>query len=143
MSKVVITRPAEWTNWGQRYKLRIDREAVGDIKRDEIKEFEVAAGTHEIDASVGWMSSQPYMFDIREDETIYLKVSVSKLAGSWRQIGSIAVLLYIFVIRNVFKTEGTVWETVFYFVLVLLSLFLIYDVTLGKKNHLWIRPDIR
>ncbi|HRO42790.1 MAG TPA: hypothetical protein PL009_08140 [Flavipsychrobacter sp.] len=143
MGKIVIARPNEWTNRAKKYKLKLDGEEIDEIKRHEIKEFDLSPGKHTITASLGWLSSNSFDFEISENETKYFKVSVSRFAGWWRQIGSVGILLYILVLRRVFDTEETVWETVFYCVLIFFCLLLVYDVSFGRKKHLWIRPDIK
>jgi hypothetical protein len=141
MSKIVIRRPPEWTNRLRKYKLSLDGENVGVISRNEIQEYPVTPGRHKLAASVDWLSSNEYDFDISEGETLYLRVSVSKMAGTWRRIGSITILLYILVLSKVFETEGTIWEKIFYGFLIVFALLLLYDLTLGRKKHLSIRPD--
>jgi len=141
MSKLVIARPNEWMNRLRKYKLTVDGSEAGALSRSEIKEFDLAPGKHQVTASMGWLSSESYEFELAENETKYLKVTVSKMSGWWRQMGSVVIILYILVLRRIFDTRETVWETIFYCLLIIFCLLLIYDVTLGRKRHLWIRPD--
>ncbi len=141
MSKLIIIRPREWVNRSTKYKLILDGIELDTIKNDEIKEFNITAGRHTLKARMNWMSSREYTFDLKDDEIKYLKLSVSKRSGLWRMAGGFVLLFYMFVIRPLFKTEQTVWETVFHSVLLFFALILLYDITLGRKSYLNLREN--
>ena len=139
MAKIVITRPKEWVNRMRKYQLVLDGNKTGKIKNDEIVELDVTAGRHTIEAKVDWAGSSIYELEITEGETKYLTVSTFKHANWLMPTGSILIITYILLLRNVLDTRNTAIDNVFHVFLVLYLLIIVYFLSIGRKKYLWLR----
>jgi len=143
MSKIVVSRPKEWINRRRAYKLKLDDQDLGEIKNDQILEFEVAPGRHSLRAIVDWTSSNTWDMEIAEGETHYIRLSAFKHANWLMPSGSILIMLYVIVLRRTFQLGNTIWEKIYWGILILYVGVFAFYLTLGRKRYLWLRTDIK
>jgi len=143
VSKIVISRSGEWVNRRRRYKLKLDEQELADIKTNEIKEFNVSPGKHVLQATIDWTSSNAFEFDIADGETVYIRLSAFKHANWLIPLGSAVVILYVLVLQRLFRLQDTIWEKIFWGVILLYLGIFLYHLTLGRKRYLWLRADTK
>ena len=141
MSKIVITRPAEWVNKWRKYRLILDEQPLAEIKNDQILEFEVSPGRYILRATIDWTGSNIYEFEIAEGETRYITLSTFRNANWLIPSGSILILSYMLVLRRLFQLKDTIWEKIYWAVLLFYAGIFLYYLTLGRKKYLWLRAD--
>ena len=69
MPTISIQRSSEYANRLRAIKLFLDGKEIGKIKNAESLDFEVAPGTHILQAKVDWCSSNPVSFHVNGNET--------------------------------------------------------------------------
>lgn len=65
-------RRGGWADIYRRYKVLIDGEQIGAIRRGERQTFEVAPGTHQVMLKIDWGRSNPVDVHVEEGETAEL-----------------------------------------------------------------------
>jgi hypothetical protein len=126
----------------RRHDLLLDDKLVQRIKKDEIVELEVSAGTHTLKGRIDWCTSNEFTFDVSENEIRYLKISGFKHSNWIMPILFIIILFHIFVLQPVFRRlHFEFLDNVFFGFIIMCGLFLVYLYTLGRKKYLWIRDD--
>ncbi|WP_413480022.1 hypothetical protein [Carnobacterium maltaromaticum] len=81
MGKLKLTRGFKGANAFRAYKVFIDDELVGKIKRKQTLEFEVPRGTHKIHCKIDWENSNELIVDI-VDKPILLEVNAKSAIES-------------------------------------------------------------
>jgi hypothetical protein len=72
-ARVTLKRlPRPWGDIGRTYKVFIDDQAVGAIRRKETKTFEVSPGKHQIHLEVDWCSSRTVSVELPPGEEVKL-----------------------------------------------------------------------
>jgi hypothetical protein len=57
-------RPTAWSSRFRAYKVAIDGEVLGELRRGEEQVFEVRPGHHEVQLRIDWTRSQPVEVDL-------------------------------------------------------------------------------
>lgn len=139
-TKIIISRSSEWMNRLRSFKVLINGGEVGILKNGATEEFSVLPGTNSVQCKVDWYSSRPFSVDIKEGETVYLRVK-SGMKYYWPSF--IAILVGVFV---VFYYKGRPdkpeWVDIVPFVLLIPGvLYSLYYTTIGRKNYLVVQKD--
>jgi hypothetical protein len=69
MAILKITRENEYANRMRAIKIFVDNVLVGSIENNETKEFEIAAGSHEVQAKIDWCTSNKISFSVYQNDT--------------------------------------------------------------------------
>ncbi|MFC7547218.1 hypothetical protein [Plantactinospora sp. GCM10030261] len=73
---VTFHRPASgWRDMLRPYKLLIDGQVKGTIRRDQARSFVVAPGRHVAQARIDWTGSRPVEFEVGPGGTVELVVT--------------------------------------------------------------------
>lgn len=141
MSKIILNRKSEWVNRARGYKVLIDGEEKGAIKNGNSDEFMVPAGSHTVECKLSWCKSNIYNITVTEGEVKYLHVK-----SGMRYYTPVYVLLMIFILSPFItnKTEFgiTPWyETLRAALLILIALYFVYYLTLGRHKYLVLEED--
>jgi len=140
-TKIILNRKSEWINRGRSIKFFIDNAELSKVKNGSSEEYIVTPGTHTLQCKIDWCGSQELILDLQEGETKFLKV---RSGMRYNAVGYVLVLIALF--SGVFldlahkaRPEFFLW---FQVALLLPSgLYLLYYLTLGKKNYLLLEED--
>jgi hypothetical protein len=69
MPLLKITRQSEYANRMRAIKIFVDAICIGTIENGETKEFEIAKGSHEVQAKIDWCTSNKVTFSINQNDT--------------------------------------------------------------------------
>lgn len=89
-----LTRGTSYSDKLRKYKIYIDDVYRGDIKINEVKEYEVDNGNHSIYAKIDWCRSNILNIDINNSK---LELEVGSSLIGWRILFSI---IYITFLKN-------------------------------------------
>lgn len=134
MSKLVITRPKEWINKYRRYKIFLDGNSLGEIKNDEILEFELPNGQHTIKAKIDWCSSNEMTVTGYNNEPIHLKLTAFK-ESKWLMPLSMIIAIGTLIAMNLLHNQKLF---VFIFIPLILQL---YFFTIRRNSYLYLREN--
>jgi len=70
MPFVKIHRASQYADAVRAYKIYVDGELKGEIRRNSTEDFFVTEGTHSIQLKIDWCGSPEIEFDARAEETI-------------------------------------------------------------------------
>lgn len=132
MSILRIHRSSEYTNKLRSYVLYIDGKKAGQIRDGEIKEFEIAPGTHTVVARIDWARSNELEVEIGEEEIKELQVRGFR-NGNWLIPISFLIIALHFVLRF------TVGFDYLIFLIIPGFTILVYYNTIGRKEYLRLR----
>lgn len=141
MARIVVTRPKEWMHRFNRYTMWIDGIEHEAIRMEEVKEFNMAAGRHRLQAKMNWLTSNEMICDLGEDEILYVRLTVQPRITWVRAIVSVLVLSYIMLLQRFFKAQHNGFEYIFWTLLVLALCTVAYDISLGRKSYLRLTRD--
>ncbi|MGL5895041.1 MAG: hypothetical protein ACRCZM_10590 [Bacteroidales bacterium] len=132
MITIEITRSRELLNSVREYSIYIDDKLVGSIYNGRTVEFNVLNGEHRVRVDIDWLSSQEMIVSGESDQTIKLVVSNSKYITPlfW----TIIMLPIVFSILCEISFIGN-----YAYLLLLIVLFPLYMVTIGRKRYLSLR----
>jgi hypothetical protein len=66
-AQIHVDRAANaWIDRARAYKLVVDGQPIGEIRRGESKVFDVPAGAHEVNMKIDWALSPPVALDLPE-----------------------------------------------------------------------------
>ncbi|MGL5014271.1 MAG: hypothetical protein ACRC6V_08275 [Bacteroidales bacterium] len=135
MVTIEITRSRELLNSVREYSIYIDDKLVGSIYNGRTVEFNVLNGEHRVRVDIDWLSSQEMIVSGESDQTIKLVVSNSKYITPlfW----TIIMLPIVFSILCEISFIGN-----YAYLLLLIVLFPLYMVTIGRKRYLSLRNHI-
>ena len=91
MSKIIISRTSQRSNFMRGYDIYIDNERIDAINNGKKKIIEVSQGNHEIYMKIDWCKSKKLNVNLTKGQELNLKCG-SKITG----IKQVFVLLYIF-----------------------------------------------
>lgn len=134
MTKLTITRTSEWNNKGREIGVYIDSKKMGTISNGETKDFDIDAGSHQINAKIDWCKSPVIDFQAVENQTTEIKIGGYKYAGLIRIIAVVFALMYVIALY-VFNQKLS-------FLILVVGIGLIYPLyylTIGKNRFLTIR----
>ncbi len=81
-ARIIFYRAGGWTDRARAYKLMIDGEECGRIKRNSSLAVDLPAGRHRITARIDWCSGNVVTVDL--DEGGMVEIDVSNPHGPWR-----------------------------------------------------------
>ncbi len=139
-TKIIISRSSEWMNRLRTFKILINNNQVGALKNGGTEEFSVQPGTNSVQCKVDWYSSRPLSIDIKEGETVYLRVrSGMKLYWLFMVAIIAGVFLVFYYRRNPDRPE---WVNPVTLILLIPGvLYSLYYTTIGRKNYLLLQKD--
>lgn len=80
--QIVVTRPQGFYQDAlRRYKILIDGEDAGSLKRGEVLQHTVQAGPHDVAAKIDWSGSPTTQVDVPPGGTVHLKVGPGSPLG--------------------------------------------------------------
>jgi hypothetical protein len=129
MATIRIHRTSEYINGMRNYRILIDNKQVGTIADGETKEFVTEAGQRTITAKIDWCSSPDILLDVKDGETIALRVGGFK-NGSWLMYLGGGILLLHFILSVTLNFDFAVFLVIPVFIL------LAYFLTVGRKSYL-------
>jgi hypothetical protein len=132
MPKLVIKRANEFMNVTRKMGIYFDGKKLGTIANNATQTYEIAAGSHTLNAKIDWCGSRDYQFSINEGETKYVKLSGIPYANP---ILLIWAALFVINIMVVFSTGR---NFLLYFSIPFAAL-LIYYFTVGRNDYIKIR----
>jgi hypothetical protein len=131
MATVKIKRTNDYVNYLRDYRLFIDGQKIGTIGNNQTKEFEIPIGQHSLIAKIDWCSSPEFSFEVSDRES---KVVLLGGIRSWR---------WVMPLITMFVALALILKDVSYYistVLVLIPfLYILYYLTIGRKNYLTIK----
>ena len=136
--RIILVRKRAWRSRFRNYKVNINGVQQGEIANGNTEEYEVPGGSNEIHCTIYWLSSNSYTVDIRPGEVVYLKV------GSGIKYFWIAYAITMFFLvgrlfyREQLKLDGSPLMAI---LLVLVSCYYLYYLTIGRKSYLKIEED--
>ena len=92
---IKINRSTSYADKIRAYKIILDNECLGEIKRKETREFEVTEGKHTIYLKIDWCKSNKIEFYASSDEVIEFDCGIS--ISGWRTLLS---FIYITFLKN-------------------------------------------
>jgi hypothetical protein len=129
MATIRFRRTNDYMNLMRDYSLFIDGQKIGTIGMGQTRDFEITNGQHTIIAKIDWCSSPELSFEINDNG------SKTFLVGGFKNGNLIIPLIIIIFIITLLLPNAT--HSYYKLFLVLPPfLFLLYIVTLGRKNYL-------
>ncbi|MBS1919519.1 MAG: hypothetical protein JST17_04620 [Bacteroidetes bacterium] len=141
-TKIIIRRSSEWMNRLRNFKVIINGTEAGSLKNGATEEFSVEPGSNSIQCKVDWYSSKPFTIEVKEGETLYLRVG-SGMKLYWPFF--IAIIVGVFLVFHYKgKPERPEWLTPVTIVLLAPGvLYSLYYTTIGRKNYLVVQKDTK
>ncbi|MBI9054771.1 MAG: hypothetical protein JEY96_13190 [Bacteroidales bacterium] len=131
MAKLIISRRKEWSNRARKFNIYVDGKLLDVIGHNEIKEFELDSGTHNVLLKVDWCSSPKMEFELNNDQSKSFEVSIFKLMR-W-----VYPLLYgIFSAFLLLKWVFEIYIQELVYVAIPLFLILVYYFSFGRKKYI-------
>jgi hypothetical protein len=65
-------RPDAWSDRARAYKVAVDDEVVGSVRRGEDRVFDVTPGRHRVRLHIDWARSEPVEVDVAEGAEVRL-----------------------------------------------------------------------
>lgn len=131
MATIKIKRTNDYVNALRDYRLFIDGQKIGTIGNNQIKEFDIPIGKHTIIAKIDWCSSPAFSFETNGQDSKVLLLGGIRNSKWIIPLISISIILALF-LKNVSYYLSTA--------LVLIpSLYILYQLTIDRKNYLTIR----
>ncbi len=141
-TRIILARPADWRNRFKSYSVLINGSVAGSVKNGSAEEFSVQPGNNSIQCDMGWYKSKPYMVELKEGETAYLRVSFSMKLFWPLYIALLAGVILLFYFNN--KQEKPVWIVpVAWAIIAPGFLYNLYYSTFGRKQYLVIGKDTK
>lgn len=129
-AKIIIKRKSEWNNRVRSMGIFIDGKRLGKLSNDEIQEFEIEAGSHEIHAEIDWCGSQKMKVDLKEGEAITLELAGSIWLRYLPQIALVIIVGYFLAASGNFEFIHVLW-------LIMPLMFVqLYFLTFAKDKYL-------
>lgn len=113
------------------FKLILDGELLDTIEDGEIKEFEISAGNHTLQAKIDWCTSRPINFEIIEGEEKLVEVKGFVFSNWFLPIALFNAFLYFFL--DIVYDIHSVYLA---FLMFLFLGYLVYFITFGRNDYL-------
>lgn len=141
MPKIVITRKSEWMNRLKRFSVLINAKEIGTVKSGGTEEFSTTIGLQEIECKINWYYSNKFIVDIKDGETVYLKVKNNTKNLMFLFIGIVLLFLSLtFLGQKGYIIDIGISTARFIYSVFLLAYFF-YMLTVGRKKYLLLQPD--
>jgi len=138
MATLIIKRISGWGNPMQRdISIYLDGEKIGVIGNEQIKEFEIKSGEHQLRTKIDWISSKTITFKVNDTDTQVIELSVNRL----RKLLKWFILLALIILGLYYALEKYHNIDPLYPIIVniLLLAIIFYPFTFGRKNYLRLR----
>ncbi|OQY94630.1 MAG: hypothetical protein B6D37_08130 [Sphingobacteriales bacterium UTBCD1] len=141
-TKIILSRSSDWRNKFRSYKVLINEVEAGSVKNGSAEEYSVQPGNNSIQCSMGWYKSESFSVDVKEGETVYLRVR-SGMKYFWPlYIALLAGLFMVFYFQR--RADAPVWATPLGLALIIPGfLYNLYYTTLGRKRYFVIGKDTK
>lgn len=141
-TKIIVTRPSQWMNRIRGYKVFINGNQVGIIKNGTTEEYLVEPGANSVECKIDWCGSKVYSANLQPGETSYLKVSSGmKLYYLFVAVMAVGIFLLTYYRRNPDKPSWAMPVTLI--ALFSVVLYLLYYLTIGRKDYLLLEKDTK
>jgi hypothetical protein len=137
MALIKIEKRSDWLNIFLFYGIYIDDKKVGEIQGSRTKEYKVIPGSHKIYTKVNWRKSQVIQVNVKNGETINLKLANHKYSNF-----VVGIYLILMILNSIFSYFYS--YDPFLFGTILLCLFALYSLFIFvfvKDNILNISED--
>lgn len=95
-SKIQIARAANrWVDRGRAYKVFINGETVGEVRRGESRSFEVPPGRHQLRLKIDWTSSNTLDCELGAGEEAMFRCCPSRPFFIGQLLGMLRVIPYV------------------------------------------------
>ena len=131
MTKLIIKRTSEFNNKARYFGVYVNGDKVGAIADGETKEFNIKPGKNQLMAKIDWCQSQTLEFEIQENETKTIELAGFKYSNLIIPLIAVIFLGY-YVLKVAFKID----LIFLIFVGVVVFLYPMYFISLGRKRYL-------
>jgi hypothetical protein len=139
--RIVLARPKEWVNRMRSFSILVDGNKVTSIASGGSQELWIEPGAHTLSAKVNWCSSRDYPLQLEPGKTIYVRIKNGMKYYLPLVIPMIAALL----VNMYYISSDVVKPDWFQYVLVAgilpAALYLVYYITIGRKDYIVIEND--
>jgi len=140
-TKIIISRKSEWVNRRRSYKVFIDGKEVGKLDNGGSEEFLIEPGLHKVQCKINWCSSPELELEVKEGEAKFLKT------GSGLKLYTAGYILFILSLLSapLLKLAGIPrpenLSIIQLIVMIPFVLYLLYYLTIAKKQYAFLRED--
>jgi hypothetical protein len=140
-TKIILRRKSEFMNRTRGIRIFIDGVEVGKITNGNTEEYFVNPGVHTMQCKIDWCSSPVMDLTINSDESKFLEL---RSGMQYFGIGYILILVslasdLLLKLAHIPRPEYFAWIRVA--VIIPVILYLVYYLSLGKKNYLKLQED--
>lgn len=129
MATINIQRTSEYNNRARDFIIYIDGQKAGTIANGETKEFTVPPGQHKVHAKIDWCSSRE--LSVNCDEPMAKTFSVGGFKhGKWLMPVAMGLIVLHIILKYTIQFDYVIYLIIPAF------LFLLYYLTIGRKNYL-------
>ena len=137
--RIILERKSQLLNRLKSYRVEINGVEQGRIRNGSTEEYEVPGGINEIICKINWCSSNSFSVNIKSGETVYLKTG-SGIKYFWAVY---SIFLIAIIWKGILKFKMTPeMNKILIGVEIILLLYFIYYLTIGRKRYLKIEEDI-
>jgi hypothetical protein len=133
MPTIKVIRKNTNTDILRKYKLLIDNNELENIARNEIKELDIAAGSHTIMAKIDWGRSKEIAFNIKDGDSKTFEISSFPYSKWIMPLSSIFILADI-IIQFFFPNFE-----LFLYLAIPGFLLLMYYISFGRSRYLTLK----
>lgn len=140
-TKIILNRKPEFINKRRAFQFFIDGKEVSKIKNGGSEEFILEPGTHELQAKINWCSTEVLTVDLKEGETLFLKMRSGMKYFTAAYFLMIAALLSTLIFRY---AHIPLPENFYWYQAAGIAPFIIYllvYVTIKRKEYIVIETD--
>ena len=138
MATLIIKRISGWSDLMRRdISIYLDGEKIGVIGNEQIKEFKIESGEHQLRTWIDWCGSKTITLKVTDTDIQIIKLSVFKPGklGKWL----IFLALLILALYHILEQLHNINPLFPLIVIILLGAYLLYRYTFGRKNYLRLR----
>lgn len=140
-TKIILHRKSEFMNKLRGIKVFIDGMEVGKITNGATEKYAVKPGVHTIQCKIDWCSSPMIDLVVNSDESKFLEVGSGM---KYFRIGYILIIVTLVLdllckLAHIPRPEYLIWIQLAIFIPIML--YLVYYLSLGKKNYLELQED--
>lgn len=140
-TKIILNRKTEFINKTRAFRFFIDGKEMGKIKNGGSEEYILEPGTHELQAKIDWCSSAVLTVQLKEGETLFLKLrsGMKYIAAAYFLMLAALVSTLIFRYAHIPLPENFYWYQaagIAPFVV-----YLLVYLTVKRKEYIVIEAD--
>lgn len=142
MTKIKITRSKEKINSERKIDIYLDKKKIGTVSNEEIKEFSINTGKHNLRAKIDWCGSANFPIDVNNNETKEFTISAFRTATIlfkyYKKARPIIIGLVLFVIifNKFIYAHLANWSILLGLPIFIPLLILIYYLSFGRNKYL-------